>query len=114
MTMICRTCGRPTTEHTGFECPDVSASDSNELLCDKCDECGGSKTYENQVVMPLNGKNVCIDWCIHQIVSALNAAGIQTVACCCGHGKQDGRIDLEDGRILIIKSSCGEYNAEIS
>jgi hypothetical protein len=54
--------------------------------------------------MPLNGKLRCIDWCIHQIVAALNAGGVRTTACCCGHGKNDGRIDLEDGRILIIKT----------
>ncbi len=74
------------------------------MKCDKCDDCGGSRTYENQVLMPINGKVRCIDWCIHQIVAALNASGIPTIACCCGHGKQDGRIDLEDGRVLIIKS----------
>lgn len=72
--------------------------------CNRCDECGGKKTYENQVCLPLNGRTVCIDWCIHHIVTALNASGIKTVACCCGHGKQDGRIDLADGRILTIKS----------
>ena len=33
MTTLCKTCGKPTTEHKGFECPDVSASFSNELLC---------------------------------------------------------------------------------
>jgi len=78
------------------------------MSCNKCDECGGKKTYANQVVLPLNGKAVCIDWCIHHIVSALNAAGVRTAACCCGHGTQDGRIDLEDGRVLIIKASDNE------
>jgi len=73
------------------------------MKCNKCDSCGGKKTYENQVFMPINGKVRNIDWCIHSIVAALNASGIYTSACCCGHGKQDGRIDLEDGRILIIK-----------
>lgn len=71
--------------------------------CNKCDTCGGKETYANQVMLPINGKVVSIDWCIHHLVSALNAAGIRTMSCCCGHGKQDGRIDLEDGRILIIK-----------
>lgn len=52
--------------------------------------------------MPLNGKVVCIDHCIHQIVAALNAGGVETVACCCGHGELDGRIDLADGRVLVI------------
>lgn len=73
------------------------------MTCNKCDECGGKKTYENQAVMPLNGKAVCIDWCIHHIVAALNAGGVRTVACCCGHGTQDGFINLEDGRVLVVK-----------
>lgn len=71
--------------------------------CDKCDECGGVKTYANQVCMPINGKVRCIDWCIHPVVAALNAGGVHTVACCCGHETQDGRIDLVDGRVLIIQ-----------
>lgn len=80
----------------------------NKDACDKCDDCGGEKTYRNQACMPINGKVVCIDWCIHQIVAALNAGGIETVACCCGHNKQDGRIDLKDGRILFIKNQKKE------
>ena len=74
-------------------------------FCDKCDGPGGVKTYANQAVLPLNGRAVCIDWCIHHIVTALNAAGIRTVACCCGHGLKPGRIDLEDGRVLTITSA---------
>ncbi len=74
------------------------------MSCKRCDECGGQKTYANQAVLPLNGKAVCIDWCIHHIVAALNAGGVHTKACCCGHGTQDGRIDLEDGRVLIIQN----------
>ena len=72
--------------------------------CDRCDEPGGVKTYANQACLPLNGRVICIDWCIHHIVTALNAGGVRTVACCCGHGQFDGRIDLEDGRILMIKN----------
>lgn len=52
--------------------------------------------------MPLYGKVQCIDYCIHQIVAALNAGGMRTIASCCGHGKMPGRIDLKDGRILVI------------
>ena len=73
------------------------------MPCEKCDSPGGSKTFENQVCMPINGKVQCIDWCIHQIVAALNAGGIETIASCCGHGKMDGNIILKDGRKLIIK-----------
>lgn len=73
------------------------------MTCERCDTAGGVETYANQVTLPLGGKVVCVDWCIHHIVAALNAGGVRTVACCCGHGVQDGRIDLEDGRVLIIK-----------
>jgi hypothetical protein len=66
------------------------------------DTCGGEKTYEEQICMPLDGKVVCIDRCIHQIVASLNAGGVRTTACCCGHGKIHGRIELEDGRVLAI------------
>lgn len=81
---------------------------SDKFECDKCDSCGGSKTYANQAMLPINGRVRAIDWCIHKIVAALNAANIPTVACCCGHGVQDGRIDLEDGRVLIIKRKSDE------
>ena len=43
-----------------------------------------------------------IDSCILSIVMALNAAGMRTIASCCGHGKQPGNIALADGRELII------------
>lgn len=77
------------------------------MSCDKCDTFGGAKTYANQALMPLNGRVRCIDWCIHHIVAALNAGGVETVSCCCGHGIQDGIIELADGRRLIIEESHG-------
>lgn len=80
--------------------------------CEDCDSCGGAKTYNNQVSMPLGGRVRCIDRCIHQIVAALNAGGVTTVACCCGHGEQDGRIDLEDGRVLRIETGTEEYECD--
>ncbi len=73
------------------------------MSCDKCDSCGGPKTYENQALLPINGKVRCIDWCIHHIVAALNAGGVDTASCCCGHGITHGRIDLADGRVLEIR-----------
>lgn len=72
--------------------------------CDKCDSAGGVVTYANQAVLPINGRTVCVDFCIHHIVAALNAGGVETVACCCGHGLQRGRIDLKDGRVLHIET----------
>ena len=58
--------------------------------------------------MPINGRVQCIDFCIHQIVAALNAGGIRTEASCCGHGKMKGRIDLEDGRTLVITDDADQ------
>jgi len=43
-----------------------------------------------------------IDSCIADLVNALNAAGIYTSNCCCGHGKAEGLILLHDGRALRI------------
>lgn len=44
-----------------------------------------------------------VDSCIADLVNALNAAGIFTAGCCCGHGKRPGDIILHDGRTLIIQ-----------
>ena len=43
-----------------------------------------------------------IDECIAPIVRALNNAGILTRGCCCGHGRENGSILLQDGRMLEI------------
>lgn len=48
------------------------------------------------------GRWVDIDSCIVDFVTALNEAGIYTVASCCGHGNRPGNIALADGRELII------------
>lgn len=45
---------------------------------------------------------VVVDSCIVQVVQALNASGLRTVASCCGHGHRPGNIALADGRELII------------
>ena len=73
----------------------------------KCCELG---TYECSVPVAINGRVREIDYCIVDLVAALNAGGLTTVASCCGHEEQDGRIDLEDGRVLMIKT--GETNID--
>lgn len=55
-----------------------------------------------EIVKTSSGKEVDVDSCIVPLVYALNMAGIETVACCCGHGKRPGNIALKDGRELII------------
>ena len=61
-------------------------------------------TYEHQTPMPIRGRRHDIDFCIADIVAALNAANIVTVASCCGHGKMDADIRLKDGRIMRIQN----------
>lgn len=43
-----------------------------------------------------------IDECIQPLVKALNDAGLETVASCCGHGQRPTSIILKDGRELMI------------
>ena len=43
-----------------------------------------------------------IDSCISDIVNALQVGGIDMRASCCGHGKVEGLIALQDGRGLLI------------
>jgi len=65
-------------------------------------ECCQVGSYEHQVPMPINGRRQDIDFCIADIVAALNAANIVTIALCCGHGIMEARIDLRDGRRMIV------------
>ena len=48
-----------------------------------------------------------IDRCIADIVRALQDAGIDMRGSCCGHGKADGSILLEDGRELVVRVKGG-------
>lgn len=48
-------------------------------------------------------KKVCaIDRCLAPLILALQAAGIGTEGCCCGHGKYDGTVCFENGIRLIV------------
>ncbi len=58
-------------------------------------------------------KVAVIDRCIASIVEALQRAGINMRGSCCGHGKIDGYIHLQEGRFLIIKDNADEYMAEM-
>ena len=57
--------------------------------------------------MPIGGRVRNIDSCISDLVAALNAGGIPTVASCCGHMKMHGVISLQDGRELIVMDVKG-------
>ncbi len=71
----------------------------------KPDKCCSMGSYECQIPMPIRGRRQDIDFCIADLVVALNTANIVTVASCCGHEKLKGKpgiINLEDGRSLQI------------
>jgi len=72
----------------------------------KHEKCCDFGEFKCTVPMPLNGRLHGIDFCVADIVAALNAANIPTVASCCGHGKIEGNVVLEDGRELKIKFGC--------
>ena len=76
----------------------------SRLIPKQCCDVG---TYDCQIPMSIGGRRYDIDICIADIVAALNAANIKTVASCCGHGRIDGVISLEDGREVIIKGVPG-------
>lgn len=79
-------------------------------MCEQCEPrvcvCKTAPSREDAMVVVRRGNDgiptVWCDPCIVDIVSALNASGIPTVWSCCGHGEQDGRIGLTDGRELVI------------
>ena len=70
---------------------------------EKPKKCCNPGEYICQIPMAIQGRRQDIDFCIADIVAALNAANIPTIASCCGHGKIDGDIVLSDGRELIIR-----------
>lgn len=53
-----------------------------------------------------------VDRCIAPIVEALNAHGILTESCCCGHEKIPGSIMLQDGRELVVVRRAGSPGRE--
>ncbi len=79
--------------------------DVGRLKPGSCCEMG---MYTCQVPMPIRGRVQGIDLCICDIVAALNAANIVTVASCCGHGKMPGNVMLEDGRVLSVRPAKEE------
>ena len=68
----------------------------------KPEKCCDFGEFKCDVPMPIAGRVRHVDYCIADIVAALNAANIRTVASCCGHGKIKGVVSLEDGRELDV------------
>lgn len=51
-------------------------------------------------------KRMQIDRCIAPLVQALQQGGVNMLGSCCGHGKREGYIHLDDGRCLLILSKA--------
>ena len=58
--------------------------------------------WGNWKYLKINGRVRNIDECIFSLIKVLNENGFETVASCCGHGKQPPRISLKDGRELLM------------
>ena len=72
-----------------------------------------NETREERMVVvtrkPDGTPDVFCDPEIVDIVTALNAGGIRTVASCSGHGYRPGSIALADGRWLTIAADFQEW-----
>jgi len=93
----------------GYHMNEANAVNVNRLVRRR--GCTPIGEYSCQIPMPLNGRLQSIDWCIADIVAALAAANIVTVASCCGHGDESiARIDLDDGRVLHVTGHTPNYS----
>jgi len=54
----------------------------------------------------IKGKTVKVDKCLVDIITELNVDGLETVGCCCGHGKYDTTIIIrhESGKVYELYS----------
>ena len=69
----------------------------------------------------LNGKLQVIDQCMGYLILQLNAAGIETVGCCCGHGKGYPNVTCVPGteqalrdfgcKIIVTRQGVGKVEA---
>ena len=72
-------------------------------------------THEHEVCIPISGRIQGVDFCVHDLVSALNASNIPTTMSCCGHGGMaPSVIILGDGRVLRIENNVCEALAKWS
>ncbi len=67
----------------------------------ECKVCGYVIDKMNELRVGLSSKEVDVDIEIAELVQALNDAGVETVASCCGHGFQPIRISLKGAELFI-------------
>ena len=64
--------------------------------------CEWNKKDKAVVLTPEGMREVNVDACLKPMVEGLGKAGVVTVGCCCGHGRDCPTILLEDGRVVYI------------
>ncbi len=66
---------------------------------------GTSKDVFTMKVKPFSGRReIPVDACIAPLVQMLNDYGIETIACCCGHGKTaKSHVRISSKNILLTK-----------
>lgn len=112
MTARSKTVGRPIVWTGNYWVYEDTGKRVPERIIRPCPHCG-EKPVGVRVKIPADlshtgkayWKVVAIDHCIAPIVEALQQAGINMKGSCCGHGKREGSIVLQDGRELVIKTN---------
>ena len=96
-----------------WEPPMTDTSDSSTLKPPACPGQCDQNREANMVVVerkPDGTPSVWCDPCIADIITALNAGGVRTIASCCGHQQRPGRIALTDGRELMLMQPGDDVN----
>ena len=57
----------------------------------------------------LKGRRLRIDSCFKMIIENLNLLGLETVACCCGHGRYPSSILIKSGNRFAMNIFSGRY-----
>jgi hypothetical protein len=71
--------------------------------------CDYAPNREAAMVPIANTRGHC-DPCILPYVQALNNAGLDTLASCCGHGRRPGSILMTSGQVLLIMADRDEWD----
>ena len=55
----------------------------------------------NSVTAIIDGRTIRIDPCMKNVILMLNILGVETLACCSGHGKYNMSIVISDGEKIF-------------
>jgi hypothetical protein len=64
--------------------------------------CEWSDKTTASVLTPDGLREVMVDSCMKPLVEGLGKAGVATLGCCCGHGRESPTVLLADGKTLYV------------